>query len=163
MTATIQELQGALRNHIDAGLEPEEAIRRLAIQFPDAKTSDAHAAASALADECDHIHAEAEAEAQTAKLVLELIERAKRESGRSGMNVGEALTYLAERGDQEAQAFVDDFFSPESQAFQRDFETAVEWHPDWTKGEKEGHYRSSPGCDLDTPEKLVTAYRRAHS
>ena len=60
MTVTIQELQSALRQHMDAGLEAEEAVRRLAVQFPDAKSSNAQAAAAALADEYDHIHAEAE-------------------------------------------------------------------------------------------------------
>ncbi len=40
MTVTIQELQGALRQHIDAGLDDEDAIRRPAIQFPDVKAGD---------------------------------------------------------------------------------------------------------------------------
>ena len=161
MPPTIKELQDTLKQHIDAGLEPEEAIRRLAVQFPDAKASDTHAAASVLADEYDHAHAEAEADAQTAKLMQEMITRAERESDRSGMNTGEALTYLAERGDQAAQAFVDDFNSPESQAFQRDFEAAVEWHPDWAKQVQEGHYSCKHGSDVDTAEKLVAAYRRS--
>ena len=162
MTATIQELQGALRKHIAAGLEPEEAIRRLAIQFPDAKTSDAQIAVAALTEEYDLQESEIAASLETDRAVLRLTDKAQEESGRSDMRIGEALTFLAERGDQEAQAFIDEFESPESQAFQKDFEAAVEWHPDWTKEEKEGHYRSSPGCDLDTPEKLVAAYRRAH-
>ena len=78
------------------------------------------------------------------------------------MNTGEALTYLAERGNQEAQALLDDFQSPESQAYQRGFEAAVEWHPDWTKELRAGHYKCRPGFKLDTPDKLVRAYRRAH-
>lgn len=110
--------------------------------------------------EADYMVAEAEVP-HYAKTILRLMDRAMKESGRSGMTTGEALTYLAERGDQEAQALLEDIESPENQAFERDFKAAVEWHPDWTKDTEDGGYTCSPGCEIDTPEKLVTAYRRA--
>ncbi len=161
MPPTIKELQDALRQHIDDRLEPKEAIQRLAMQFPDAKPDDTRAAAAALTEEYDLMLVDAEADRRTSETMVELLERAERESGRAGMNTGEALTYLAERGNEQAQAFLDDLSSPERQAFQRDFEAAAEWHSDWTKQTQEGHYSCAPGSEVDTPEKLVAAYRRS--
>lgn len=163
MTVTIQELQTALRRHMDAGLKVEDAIRRIGAQFPDTDDGNLRVALRGLAEEYELNEADLEAESEAHRRVEKLFDKARQETGRADMKMGEAMSYLAERGDQEAQAVLDELLSPESQAFQNDFAAAVEWHPDWTKEGKEGHYRSSPGCDLNTPEKLVTAYRKANS
>ena len=161
MPVTIKELQDAIRQHIEAGLDAEEAIQRLATEFPDVKASDARIAVAAISEEYDHVLTDLDHDGQIAELAKDMIARAKRESGRSGMNTGEAIAYLAERGDQIARALLDDHYSPETQALQREIEAAVEWHPDWTKEPQEGHYSCRRGSAVDTTEKLLAAYRRA--
>ncbi len=158
MPSTIKELQDAMRQYLDAGLKAEEAIQRLAAQFPDAKESDARIAAAALAEEKELEADELESEARAMKAVGRLVKRAEEESGRP-MVTGEALTYLAERGDADAQAYLDQMKTPEGQAFERDFEAAVQWHPDWTKDGR--GYRCKCGSEVPTPEKLVEAFRRS--
>lgn len=131
MPPTIKVLQAAMRRHLDAGLNADELVERIAVEYPDAKDKDTRIASAALAEE---------------------------ETSRQ-MVLGEALAYLAERGDEEAQARLDQLKNnPERQAFERDFEAAVEWHPDWTK---EGRsYRCKPDSKVPTPDTLVEAFRR---
>ena len=75
------------------------------------------------------------------------------------MNVGESLTYFAERGDAEAQAILDEFNGPEHRAAQEEIEAAAAWHPDWRQ---DGHQLiCEKGSNIETIERLVTAYRRA--
>ena len=134
-------------------------LERIAVQFPDATGRDTQIAAAALGEEMELEGAELEAKGRAMLALGGLVKRAEEESGRS-MLVGEALTYLAERGDAEAQTFLDQQSkNPEGQAFERDLEAAVEWHPDWTK-EVQG-YRCKRGSEVSTPEKLVEAFRRS--
>jgi hypothetical protein len=150
MPPTIKELQDALRRYIDAGLEPKEVILALTAQFPDATPQDVRIATAALVGEFDSIIAEAETIRQIAETRSELRKRAERDSGRSGMTTDEALTYLAERGDEQAQELIDDRSDPQRQALQRHFDAAVELHSDRAAEGQGFAGRSEP--EVDTPE-----------
>ena len=153
----IRAIQAVLVRRVEAGLSLEAALEEIYKEFPGVQPEVLIVAVKAFAEELEIEAARHEGEARALKRMVELIKRAEAESGKKGLQAEEALTFLAERGDAEAQAFLDELISPESLAFQAELEEAVEWHPEWRK---EGDRFIWEGdTELDTPEKLVAAYR----
>ena len=74
------------------------------------------------------------------------------------MTTGDAAKFLADRGDEEAKALLNVLSSRQQKAHEAEIKAAVEWHPQW---HMEGNrFYSDDGCEFNTPEKLVAAYRR---
>ena len=156
--ASIQELQAAVLRLRAQGLSPEDLLRELGKEFPGVTAEEALAAFDALDEEVAYQLEDLKSEKAGAERVVQLIRKAREESGNGTLNTGEALTYLAERGDREAQAFLDELTDPQNEALYAEFRAAVEWHPKW-------HWESDlaycdEGTELGTPEKLLAAYRK---
>ena len=100
------------------------------------------------------------AEAQAMKRAANLVKQAQAESGQPSMNMGEGLAYLAEKGNAEAQAFLDEMTGPEARAIHLELDAAAKWHPGW-KFIEHGRWRcTDEGCEDNTIEKLLYAYRQ---
>ncbi|MCZ6859150.1 MAG: hypothetical protein O7I42_02520 [Alphaproteobacteria bacterium] len=99
------------------------------------------------------------AEGPAMKLAAALVKQAQAESGQPNMNMGEGLAYLAEKGNTEAQAFLDEMTGPGARAIRIEADAAAKWHPGW-KYIKHGQWHCTEGCEDDTIEKLLYAYRQ---
>ncbi len=101
-----------------------------------------------------------EPKAQAMERAAVLVKQAQAESGQSDMTIGAGLAYLAEGGNEEARGLLDTLTNPVAQAIYSEVFKAVEWHPEWRATENEGHWRCNEGCEEDTIEKLLDAYRQ---
>ena len=155
----IHEIQVALQRYEDRGITGgDEIIRLLTDEFGDLPIADVLKALRGQAKELGMRVEEMGSEIRASKKMMEMIRLAEKESGKDGLNTGEALTFLAGRGNAEAQAYLDQLTGPETQVFNADFRAAVEWHPGWHFS-KDGVAHCDAGREFDTPEKLVQAYR----
>lgn len=156
---TIQEIQKAVTRLYDADIrDSDRVLKKLYEEFGDIPVEDLEKAFAALAEELEIVAGEEEEQVQTAQRILALIERAEKESGQAKMTTEDAVRFLAERGDEEAKTLLDSLNSPQRKTQEAEMEAAIEWHPQW---HMEGtRFYSDDGCEDDTPEKLLTAYRR---
>ena len=97
----------------------------------------------------------AQAEAQTSKEILDLIRVAKKI--KPGVNTLEAMTLLAERGNERAAMYLEQLSGHLEDQILMD--RAVAADPYWEKLD-DGSYQSLPGAVHETPEALMVAYQR---
>ena len=156
---TIREIQEAVSRLYDAGVMDSDAVlRKLYEEFgEDIPVQDLKKAFEGLADELAIRAYEEKEQAQIAKRYLALIKRAKRESGQE-MTVGDAAKFLADRGDEEGKVLIKKLTSSQATAFVSEMKAAVEWHPHWHGDER--HFYFDGGSEVDSSEKLLTAYRK---
>ena len=157
---TVREIQEAVSRLYDAGVMDSDAVlQKLYEEFGgDIPVQDLEKAFAGLADELAIRAYEEKEQAQIAKRYLALIKRAQQESGQTGMTAGDAAKFLADRGDEEGKALLKMLKSPQATAFEAEMKAAIEWHPHW-HGDERG-FRFDGDGEVDTPEKLLTAYRK---
>ena len=142
------------------GLSLEDTALAVLKDFPGVSPAELKAAFQTYGEVLDMEVREQLGQAQAIKRVADLLEQAQAESEQPDMNLGEGLTYLAEKGNAEAQAILDQIGGPEARAIAVEIDAAAEWHPGW-KLIEHGRWRcTDEGCEDDTIEKLLYAYRQ---
>ena len=158
--ATIREIQEVADRLHDAGVMDMKAVLKgIYEELGDIPKQDLTAAFTASLEETKLQALDAQEEAETSLRMLAFMERAVKESGNDQITMFEAAQLLARKGDQQAQAYLDQFNSPQWKAQQEELEAAVAWHPDWRM---DGHYILYSGSDEagNDTEKLRNAYRK---
>ncbi len=95
--------------------------------------------------------------------IEELIEEARRQSGKPGMATFPALAYLAERGHVKASKYLDAMTPPGYMKYLTDTLAAAALHPDWEVADELGVIRcTSENTAEDDLNKLLAWYRDKH-
>ena len=160
MTVDPKALRKRAMRYQNEGLAAMDVAQAILKDFPGVSPAELKAVFQTSAEELEMEAREQFGQARAMERVAALVEQAQAETGRSDMTIGTSLAYLAGRGNTEAQGFLDALTNPEAQAIYAEVFKAVEWHPEWHAMEKEGHWQCNEGCEDDTIEKLLHAYRR---
>ena len=158
----MRALHAIIDEHTDTELSPKEALRRVAkvayIEFPDLTVEELSAALAAHAEELRIQEQEELDEVKALMRVEELIQKAETRSGRKGLTTEMALKYLAENGDEEAKAMLEQFSMSDYVAFVQDVEAAAAADSHWHTDGK--NYWCDAGAEETTIFALVETYRR---
>ena len=139
---------------------PEEMLPLAAAAFPDATMGELAATIERELKKLKDERARVEREAAGLEDIEALVHPVM-ESGEAS-KIGDALKILADRGDKRAAAYLMQLTSPELQEFWRLMDLAVASDPYWRKLPDGRGYQCQKGAVHDTPEKLVSAYRKSH-
>jgi|SoiMethySBSTD1v2_1073268.scaffolds.fasta_scaffold1999011_1 hypothetical protein len=144
---------------IKTGQTPEAIFATIGTLYPKATMGEIKAAFTAEIERQAADIGQQERELDSMVALQAIIKPIGKEPGNKGLTILQLTRIAADRGDQQAKAYLAHFESDEAKAWERDFEAAVALDPYWEMSADGRSATRLPGARHKTAEDLVAAYR----